>query len=272
MRKAIGQGMLMVLYSFSLALAPGQISLLRVTLAEPTPKIQQVDEMIVFRLPSAVTLPLRFHVRIFRGSINEVRAKKADKDDCITYDTGLLDGVYDSAIHFDALSRYGNGWLRTGADGRFAAEDLVLVFEAGGQPEDTRIRLHQGSQLNAYFRYAIPMKLQPSSSAKAASAQVVVATKNALEVHRAQLAQLPLGPCSEVKEAANDRGDREQVIAEVAAIRSVSCGGAGPMARVSARLQHLFSSSSRWLSSSMHFRVPVAVTQPLEHLRDGYLT
>lgn len=260
MRKAMGKGTLMMLCSLSLVFGQDQISLLRVTLAEPTPKIQQLDEDIVFMVPSAVTFPPRFHMRIFRGSINEVRSKKADKDGCVTYDTGLLYGHPDSAIHFSPLSASGYGWLSSGADDHFAAQDLVLVFEAGDQPEDTRIRLHKGNQLSAYFQYAVPMQLQPSTSAKGASAQVVKATQQALEEHRAYLAQKPLGPCNEVK-AANDRGDREQVIAEVAAVRSVSCDGVGPVARVSARFLHLFSLSSRWLSSSMHFLVPVAANQ-----------
>jgi hypothetical protein len=234
MRKASNIGMLVVLFSFhsGLAQGPGQISLMRVALDEHTPKIQQLGQEIVFRVKAGVTLPNSFHVRIFRGTFTFLtRTMKAfaDKDGCVPYSTALLYGTANRAIHFQPLSEL--GWLSRAPDGRFAPQDLVLVFEAGDQPTETSIRLHE-SQLDAYFKYAVPVQLLPSDDAKAAAAEVVEATQRTLGEHRIKLTQLPSGPCYNIEQlAASDKDRHDQVISEVAVVRPVSCGTLGPTAR-----------------------------------------
>jgi hypothetical protein len=226
MRKAWLLGILVTLSCSLSAVAqgPSEIALLRVGLDEPTPKIQQLGEEIVIHLQPGVTLPNSFHVRIFRGTLSWVTQgmkASADNEGCVTYSTALVYGTANSAVHFQALSD--PAWLSI-RDGRFAAQDLVLVFEAGDQPIDTRIRLHK-NQLEAYFRYAVPMQLLPSGDAGTASLQVVAATERALNEHRAQLSQLPSGPCYAVESlAASDDESRKPVIAEVAVARPGSCG------------------------------------------------
>jgi hypothetical protein len=233
MRRTLNLGILVTLFCFHSAMAqgPSEIALLRVGLDEPTPKIQQLGEEIVFRIKPGVTLPNSFHVRIFRGSLNFVTqgiTASADNQGCIAYSTALLYGTVNSAIHIEALSDL--AWLSRGSDGRFAVQDLVLVFEAGDQPTETRIKLHK-NQLDAYFRHAVPMRLLPSDDAKAAPAQVVEATQRALEEYRIKLAQLPPGPCYNVEQlAASDDGSREQVFSEMAVVRPVSCGSDSPTA------------------------------------------
>jgi hypothetical protein len=231
MRRPLQLGILVTLCCFRSAMAqgPSQISLLRVGLDEPTPKVQQLGEEIVFRIKPGVSLENSFHVRIFRGSLNFVTERMkafADNEGCITYSTALLYGTANSAIHLQAMSD--PAWLSRGSDGHFAPQDLVLVFEAGDQPTDTRIRLHK-NQLDAYFRHGVPMQLLPSDDAKAASAQVVEGTQRALDEHRIKLAQLPPGPCYNVEPlSASDDGSPEQVFSEVAVVRPVSCGSDSP--------------------------------------------
>jgi len=198
----------------------GGISLVRVSLDEHLPVDVNYGENFSLQIAGAHRIPSNFHVRIFRGNLNYLTKSMkayADPDGCITFSTVLLWGQVDSAIHMQAFADL--GWLKIDSQNRFEAEDLTLVFESGDSPVASRIRIHK-TQLADYFRYAVPIRLNPTALAQSASVQIAQATQQELKDTRMRFQAVPPGPCYQVQELAAipDNG-----LSQVARLQATDC-------------------------------------------------
>ena len=155
------------------AVARAQVSVYQVKLQDTAPTEMTVGEKTVLRVNST-NVPANFHVRVFFGTVADQKRRavmgkgipgvKVDKD-CVLFETWLIFGLRDSAIHLDALSD--PSILNRDKDGRYLPTQIVLVFE-GGEAPTTRIIAMRGvtSNLDTYFSHALSMTLNPPSDAQ----------------------------------------------------------------------------------------------------------
>ena len=190
-------------------LALGQdnrIAVLEVPLDELSPKQQLLGEPILLKLREDARAPRDFHVRLFRGTKNQLLKWPADRDGCIEFSTIVLRATVNGSVHLRSLDD--RGWLSNhGRD----AENYTLVFESGQEVSESKIRIHR-SQIQAYFSVAFSMTLVPRQRLTEAIERAVQANVTATERKVEQtFSRIPAGPCRRavevepVKWAANQK-------------------------------------------------------------------
>ena len=170
-----------------------RLAVLQVPLDEPTPKQQLLGEPILLKLKEDARAPRDFRVRVFRGTKEQLLARRADHDGCVEFPTVVWQATVNGRIHLQSLDD--RAWLSNkGRD----PENYLLVFESGHESGESKIRIHK-TQLVKYFSVAFSLKLVPPQNISNA---VVEAVESAVEATEQEVtkkfARLPQGPCSRV--------------------------------------------------------------------------
>jgi hypothetical protein len=119
------------------------------------------------------------HVRVFFGSVEQLKRTRPDPDNCIPFYTTILWGVgHPGVIKLDPINT-GDLLSHVPAERRNSAT-VTLVFEAGFHPEWGAFRLKPES-VEDYFRYAIEIHVNPSATPRNIENQIVKAVVNGVQ-------------------------------------------------------------------------------------------
>jgi hypothetical protein len=130
---------------------------------EPTsPKEQEYGRPIILKILQPTKVPEEFYARVFRGSVESLKAQRANKQGCVYFSTFRTLVKFTGAIEIHALGT--PRFLNPVGDG-FQPQDYSIVFEGGDQPDTTELFIDR-KELDNYFRYAFSIKLLPPGSLK----------------------------------------------------------------------------------------------------------
>lgn len=186
------------------------VSLLHVEVTDLQP-VYEMGHAITFR--PVGTPPRSLHVRVFFDSIAKLKRTRPDSDHCIPFYTTILWGTgHPGLIQLDPINTgalYNRG--RASAQG----STVTLVFEAGDQAEVGAFRLKPEAVTapDGYFRYAIEIRVAPSTTEATVEHQVTEAVVEGLRNEQPaitlaaepqKVTNPPKPPCYTVKRAPRD--------------------------------------------------------------------
>lgn len=139
-----------------------KIGIFKVAFDEPAQRDQEFAKPIFLKLRDTTHMPDRFHARLFRGSVADLKKRTPDAQGCVHFPTLVFPVTYTGGIQIPTLDN--PAWLQPAGDG-FRPQEYTIVFESGDEPSIGDIRLHKG-ELNSYFQYAFSMRLMPPENLK----------------------------------------------------------------------------------------------------------
>jgi hypothetical protein len=138
------------------------IGIFKVAFDEPTsPKEQEFARPIILKIRQPAKVPEEFYARLFRGSVESLKAQRPNKQGCVYFSTARFPVKFTGAIEIPALGT--ERWLNPVGDG-FQPQDYSIVFEGGDEP--TKEIFIDKKELDNYFRYAFSIRLLPPDSLK----------------------------------------------------------------------------------------------------------